>query len=76
MTATLTGISTIRATKAEERLILEFDDFQNVHSAVWQMLMSVNTGRCCKAINITQKRAGLTKQVDLTFPLSMLYFLL
>ena len=51
MTATLTGISTIRATKAEERLILEFDDFQNVHSAVWQMLMSVNTGRCCKAIN-------------------------
>lgn len=59
MTATLTGISTIRATKAEERLILEFDDFQNVHSAVWQILMSVNTGkfRCCKAINNTHSHS-------------------
>lgn len=51
MAATLTGISTIRACKASERLALEFDHFQDVHSAVWQTLMSVNTGVCCKAIN-------------------------
>lgn len=51
MTATTLGISTIRATQAGERLIHEFDDFQNVHSAVWQILMSLNTGGCCKAIN-------------------------
>jgi hypothetical protein len=51
MAATLTGISTIRACKANERLVLEFDNLQNVHSSVWQMLMSVNTGVYCKAIN-------------------------
>jgi hypothetical protein len=51
MSATLTGISTIRASKATERLALEFDNLQNVHSSVWQILMSVNTGVCCKAIN-------------------------
>lgn len=51
MSATLTGISTIRACKASERLALEFDNLQNVHSSVWQTLMSVNTGVCCKAIN-------------------------
>lgn len=51
MAATLTGISTIRACKASERLALEFDHLQDVHSAVWQTLMSVNTGVCCKAIN-------------------------
>lgn len=44
MTATFTGITTIRASQAEERLIREFDDFQNVHSAVWQILMSINAG--------------------------------
>jgi hypothetical protein len=48
MAATLTGISTIRACKANERLALEFDNLQNVHSSVWQTLMSVNTGECCK----------------------------
>lgn len=51
MSATLTGISTIRASKASERLSAEFDNLQNVHSGVWQLLMSVNTGVCCKAIN-------------------------
>jgi hypothetical protein len=44
MTATFTGITTIRASQAEERLIREFDDFQNTHSAVWQILMSSNAG--------------------------------
>jgi hypothetical protein len=48
MAATLTGISTIRACKANERLALEFDCLQNVHSSVWQTLMSVNTGESCK----------------------------
>lgn len=51
MSATLTGISTIRACKASDRLALEFDNLQNVHSGVWQILMSVNSGECCKAIN-------------------------
>lgn len=45
MGSTLTGISTIRACKASERLALEFDNLQNVHSAVWQILMSINTGK-------------------------------
>jgi hypothetical protein len=44
MAATLTGISTIRASRAETRLIHEFDNLQNVHSSVWQTLMGVNTG--------------------------------
>jgi hypothetical protein len=51
MGSTLTGISTIRACKASERLALEFDNLQNVHSGVWQILMSVNTGECYKAFN-------------------------
>lgn len=51
MSATLTGISTIRASKASERLVSEFDNLQNVHSGVWQILMSVNAGESCKAIN-------------------------
>lgn len=51
MGSTLTGISTIRACKANERLALEFDNLQNVHSSVWQTLMSINTGECRKAIN-------------------------
>lgn len=51
MGSTLIGISTIRACKANERLALEFDNLQNVHSSVWQTLMSINTGECRKAIN-------------------------
>lgn len=51
MGSTLIGISTIRACKAKERLALEFDNLQNVHSSVWQTLMSINTGECRKAIN-------------------------
>ncbi|CRK99302.1 CLUMA_CG012571, isoform A [Clunio marinus] len=42
MAATLKGISTIRACKASKRLTIEFDNLQNVHSSVWQILMSVN----------------------------------
>lgn len=60
MTATLTGISTIRASKAESRLALEFDCLQNVHSSVWQILMSVNTGegvvkRLCSCMMLLMK---------------------
>lgn len=51
MSASLTGISTIRANKASARLMLEFDNLQNVHSGVWQLLMSINAGKSCKAIN-------------------------
>lgn len=34
LAATLSGISTIRANKAESRLTLEFDGLQNVHSSM------------------------------------------
>lgn len=74
MAATLTGISTIRASKASERLALEFDNLQNVHSSVWQILMSVNTGVCCKAINDEHGRWGKDKET-LNFYL-FLYFVL
>ncbi|CAO1377283.1 unnamed protein product, partial [Diamesa hyperborea] len=43
LAATLSGISTIRANKAESRLTLEFDGLQNVHSSVWQQTMTTNT---------------------------------
>lgn len=62
MSATLTGISTIRACKANERLALEFDNLQNVHSGVWQTLMSINTGWCCKAINDEHGEIAQTKK--------------
>ncbi|CRK89767.1 CLUMA_CG003444, isoform A [Clunio marinus] len=42
ITSTLKGISTVRAFKAGQRLTIEFDDLQDVHSGVWQILMSVN----------------------------------
>ncbi|KAL7032928.1 hypothetical protein ACKWTF_007429 [Chironomus riparius] len=44
MTSTLSGISTIRASKMAEQLTSEFDKLQDVHSGVWQTLLSINTG--------------------------------
>lgn len=64
MAATLTGISTIRACRASERLALEFDNLQDVHSGVWQTLMSVNTGVCCKAINDIEVAAQAKKNLS------------
>ena len=50
MTSTLSGISTIRASKMSEQLTSEFDHLQDVHSGVWQILLSINTGNTIAAI--------------------------
>lgn len=50
MTSTLSGISTIRASKMAKQLTSEFDNLQDVHSGVWQMLLSINTGKIIAAI--------------------------
>ncbi|XP_055638062.1 ATP-binding cassette sub-family C member 4-like [Toxorhynchites rutilus septentrionalis] len=42
LAATLTGLSTIRANEAQQKITEEFDNLQNVHSAVWQLTMSSN----------------------------------
>ncbi|XP_053671125.1 ATP-binding cassette sub-family C member 4-like [Anopheles nili] len=42
LSATLTGLSTIRASSIQEKIREEFDDLQNVHSAVWQLTMASN----------------------------------
>uniref|UniRef100_A0A182JZF0 Uncharacterized protein n=1 Tax=Anopheles christyi TaxID=43041 RepID=A0A182JZF0_9DIPT len=42
LSATLSGLSTIRASGVQEKIREEFDDLQNVHSAVWQLTMSSN----------------------------------
>ncbi|XP_065077152.1 ATP-binding cassette sub-family C member 4 [Ochlerotatus camptorhynchus] len=42
LSATLTGLSTIRANAAQQKITQEFDALQNVHSAVWQLTMSSN----------------------------------
>ena len=50
MTSTLSGISTIRASKMAEKLTSEFDKLQDVHSGVWQILLSINTGNAIATI--------------------------
>uniref|UniRef100_A0A182YM29 Uncharacterized protein n=1 Tax=Anopheles stephensi TaxID=30069 RepID=A0A182YM29_ANOST len=42
ISATLSGLSTIRASGVQEKIREEFDDLQNVHSAVWQLTMASN----------------------------------
>ncbi|XP_053697137.1 ATP-binding cassette subfamily C member 4 [Sabethes cyaneus] len=42
LSATLSGLSTIRANEAQKKITQEFDALQNVHSAVWQLTMSSN----------------------------------
>lgn len=44
MTASINGLSTIRALKAEKLLISEFDDLQDRHSSAWFMFLSAS--RC------------------------------
>ena len=43
LSASLTGISTIRARGLQDVVAREFDNLQDVHSAVWQLTMSANT---------------------------------
>uniref|UniRef100_A0A0U9HSG5 Putative ABCC protein n=1 Tax=Chrysomela populi TaxID=154003 RepID=A0A0U9HSG5_CHRPP len=40
LTATVNGLSTVRAFGAEEMLIREFDEYQDVHSAAWFLYMA------------------------------------
>lgn len=42
LSATLGGLSTVRAFNAEEILKREFDSLQDVHSACWHMVISTN----------------------------------
>lgn len=43
LSASLTGISTIRSRGLQTRLAREFDELQDVHSGIWQLTMSANT---------------------------------
>lgn len=43
LSASLTGISTIRSRGLQARLAREFDELQDVHSGIWQLTMSANT---------------------------------
>lgn len=43
LSATLTGIATIRARELQDIVVKEFDSLQDVHSAVWQLTMASNT---------------------------------
>ncbi|KAG6461025.1 multidrug resistance-associated protein 4 isoform X1 [Manduca sexta] len=40
MTATLNGISTIRSSGAQQRLIQEFDKFQDIHTSTWSSYLA------------------------------------
>lgn len=44
MTASMHGLSTIRAFSAEKLLIQEFDDYQDNHSSAWFLFIASN--RC------------------------------
>lgn len=43
LSASLTGISTIRSCGLEQRLAQEFDALQDVHSSVWHLTLCANT---------------------------------
>lgn len=43
LTATISGLATIRARNIQQELVDEFDGLQDIHSAVWQLATSSNT---------------------------------
>ncbi|XP_036327746.1 multidrug resistance-associated protein 4-like isoform X1 [Rhagoletis pomonella] len=61
LSATLSGIATIRARELEDVVAKEFDGLQDVHSAVWQLTMASNTAlglwldcvSCCFLASVT-----------------------
>ncbi|XP_004519652.1 multidrug resistance-associated protein 4 [Ceratitis capitata] len=61
LSATLSGIATIRARELQDIVIKEFDCLQDVHSAVWQLTMASNTAlglwldcvSCCFLASVT-----------------------
>lgn len=42
LTATISGLSTIRARDIQQELADEFDNLQDVHSGIWQLTMSAS----------------------------------
>lgn len=61
LSASLSGIATIRARELQDIVIKEFDSLQDVHSAVWQLTMASNTAlglwldcvSCCFLATVT-----------------------
>ncbi|XP_017485264.1 PREDICTED: multidrug resistance-associated protein 4-like [Rhagoletis zephyria] len=61
LSATLSGIATIRARELQDVVAKEFDSLQDVHSAVWQLTMSSNIAlglwfdlvSCCFLASVT-----------------------
>ncbi|CAH1638630.1 unnamed protein product [Spodoptera littoralis] len=55
VTATMSGLGTVRACEAEEMLKIQFDDKQDVHTAAWYLTLVTNTAfsiwlsLCCSA---------------------------
>lgn len=43
LSASLNGISTIRASNLETQVCNEFDDLQDVHSATWHLAVAANS---------------------------------
>lgn len=61
LSATLSGIATIRSRNMQKKVANEFDELQNVHSAVWHLAMASNTAlglwldcaSCCFLTSVT-----------------------
>ncbi|XP_037945079.1 multidrug resistance-associated protein 4 [Teleopsis dalmanni] len=61
LSASLSGIATIRARELQDVVAREFDNLQDVHSAVWQLTMASNTAlglwldcaSCCFLTSVT-----------------------
>lgn len=64
LSASLTGISTIRSCGLEQRLISEFDALQNVHSGVWQLAQAAN---CALGLWLDCVSASFVACVTFTF---------
>lgn len=64
LSASLTGISTIRSCGLEQRLIGEFDALQNVHSGVWQLAQAAN---CALGLWLDCVSAAFVACVTFTF---------
>uniref|UniRef100_A0A1A9X2R7 Multidrug resistance-associated protein lethal(2)03659 n=1 Tax=Glossina brevipalpis TaxID=37001 RepID=A0A1A9X2R7_9MUSC len=70
LSATLSGLATIRSRSLHNVVTREFDHLQNVHSAVWQLTMAANTAlglwldcvSCCFLTSVTFSFILLSQQ--------------
>ncbi|XP_037896202.1 multidrug resistance-associated protein 4 [Glossina fuscipes] len=70
LSSSLSGLATIRSRNLHKIVIREFDDLQNVHSAVWQLTMAANTAlglwldcvSCCFLTSVTFSFIVLSQQ--------------